>query len=95
MVNNASSLTTTEEGKEIDSYSLKTLIKKYNVSSAVLKMDCEGCEYNLLNEETETLRKFKRIQIEYHYKHEPLVNKLKTTEFNVKYTNSKNLKIRM
>ncbi len=75
------------EGKEIQLYSLKKIIKDFNLDGdLLLKMDCEGCEYNLLNEDSETLKKFKRIQIEYHYGYEKLVDKLKECNFKIEYT---------
>ncbi|MEM3191243.1 MAG: FkbM family methyltransferase [Candidatus Parvarchaeota archaeon] len=77
------------DGSEINIYSLKTLISKYNIDSGILKMDCEGCEYNLLNEDNETIRKFEMIQIEYHYGHEQLVKKLEGCGFSVRYTKPK------
>jgi hypothetical protein len=49
-------------------------------------MDCEGCEYNLVNEGKSTMQKFKRIQIEYHYGYEKLVRKLKECGFRVKFS---------
>ena len=52
----------------------------------LLKMDCEGCEYNLLNENPDTLKMFKKIIIEYHYGYEKLIAKLKDCSFDVKYT---------
>jgi FkbM family methyltransferase len=52
----------------------------------LLKMDCEGCEYNLLNEEPSTLKMFKKIIIEYHYGYEKLDRKLKDCNFDVNYT---------
>ena len=52
----------------------------------LLKMDCEGCEYNLLNEEPDTLKIFKKIIIEYHYGYEKLIAKLKDCNFDVNYT---------
>ena len=52
----------------------------------LLKMDCEGCEYNLLNENPDTLKMFKKIIIEYHYGYEKLIAKLKDCNFDVKYT---------
>ena len=75
-----------EKGKLINLYSLKTILSMFNVKEAVLKMDCEGCEYNLLNEDSDTIRRFKRIQIEYHYGYEELYNYLKNNNFVVKYT---------
>lgn len=86
---NCSDLREIENGPDIDLYSLKTLMNKYNLDSAILKMDCEGCEYNLLNEAYETLKKFSMIEVEYHYGYEKLVDKLKDCGFNVKYTEPK------
>ncbi|MEM4091135.1 MAG: FkbM family methyltransferase [Thermoplasmatales archaeon] len=83
---NCSDLRENENGQEINLYSLKTLVNKYNIDSGILKMDCEGCEYNLLNEDDETIKKFAMIQIEYHYGYEKLVDKLKESGFAVKYT---------
>ncbi|MEM4056966.1 MAG: FkbM family methyltransferase [Thermoplasmatales archaeon] len=84
-----SDLRENENGPDIDLYSLKTLIAKYGIESGILKMDCEGCEYNLLNEADETIKKFTMIQIEYHYGYENLVDKLKECGFAVKYTEPK------
>ena len=46
-----SRLISTTEGKNIPIFSLKTLINKYNIYSGILKIDCEGCEYALLEED--------------------------------------------
>ena len=48
--------------------------------------DTRSCEYNLLNEDDITLKKFKRIQIEYHYGYEKLIYKLEGAGFKCKYT---------
>ena len=74
------------DGIGIKILSLKTLLSDYNVDKAVLKMDCEGCEYNLLKEDNDTLKKFKRIQIEYHYGYEKLKKKLEDAGFTVTYS---------
>jgi len=77
------------KGTLINLYSLKIILSMFNIKDAVLKMDCEGCEYNLLNENRDTIRRFKRIQIEYHYGYEELYklyNYLKDNNFDVKYT---------
>lgn len=73
-------------GKEVDMYSLETIMKKYGVNSGILKMDCEGCEYHLLEEKNEIISKFSQIQIEYHYGYEKLVNKLNECGFNTEFT---------
>ncbi len=79
-------LNSSNEGSEIRTISLKTLLKEYDYESPVLKMDCEGCEYNLLKEDNDTIEKFKRIQIEYHYGYEKLKDKLENCGFVVSYT---------
>ncbi|MEM3830322.1 MAG: FkbM family methyltransferase [Conexivisphaerales archaeon] len=86
---NSSVLRENENGPEINLYSLKTIVSEYGIDSGILKMDCEGCEYNLLNEDDETIKKFAMIQIEYHYGYEKLVDKLKGCGFAVKYTKPK------
>lgn len=79
-------LTPSNDGIRIKIFSIKTLLDKYSIDSALLKMDCEGCEYNLLDEDNDTLRRFKRIQIEYHYGYERLKNKFEEAGFKLKYT---------
>ena len=74
------------DGIRIKIFSLETLLDKYNIDSAMLKMDCEGCESNLLNESNDTLRKFKRIEMEYHYGYEKLKKGLEEAGFKVRYT---------
>lgn len=73
-------------GVDIRIISLKTLLYEYQIDKALLKMDCEGCEYYLLNEDNDILKKFKRIQIEYHYGYEKLKEKLKECGFTVTYS---------
>ena len=65
-------------------YSLETLLNEYGINSAVLKMDCDGCEYNLLNEKDNILRRFNRILIEYHHGYKNLQKKLKKAGFLIK-----------
>ena len=51
----------------------------------VLKMDCEGCEFNaILSESEETIRMFSDIQIEYHKGYKNLKAKLENCGFVVK-----------
>jgi FkbM family methyltransferase len=58
-----------KQGLQIPVYSLDTIISKFNVDKdSILKVDCEGCEYELFkNAPDNSLLKFIRIQIEYHY----------------------------
>ncbi len=81
-----SPLKATSEGEEIEIHSLNTLVKQYNIEEGVLKIDCEGCEYYLLEEKEEILRKFKLIQIEYHYGYGELKTKLESSGFTVSIT---------
>ena len=88
LVSNAGmDLKDSEKGKSIRIYSLKSLLSEFNLNgNLMLKMDCEGCEYNLLNEEDQILANFSKIQIEYHYGYQRLVDKLRMAGFEVKFT---------
>jgi len=45
-----------------------SLVNEMGLKDAVLKMDCEGCEYNaLINASESTLKSFSEIILEYHY----------------------------
>lgn len=69
--------------------SLKTILKQYSnelKGELLLKMDCEGCEYNILEENKETIRQFNRIVVEYHNGYERLKNYLDQCGFNVSFT---------
>ncbi len=74
---------------KIKRVSLWDIIQSYNLQSFVLKMDCEGCEYDLLKEKNEALDRVEAMQIEYHYGYEPLSNYLVNHGFDVTHTESK------
>ena len=86
-----SALKAFDNGIDIKTLSLNTILNDYNIDNAVLKMDCEGCEYNLIKEDNNTLKKFKRIQVEYHYGYEKLKEKLEDAGFNVTYSEPKKI----
>lgn len=70
--------------KKIPTFSLEDLIKDYTNDKLILKIDCEGCEYdNILNTPDHILKKFDQIQIEYHFGYSNLKNKLEKCGFNV------------
>ena len=73
----------------IDRKSLRDLINTYRLESTVLKVDCEGCEYNLLEEDDHVFEKIEAVQIEYHYGYESLADKLRRLGFEVTHTESK------
>jgi len=76
------------EGVKIPIYSLNTIVSKFNVEKgSVLKVDCEGCEYDLFrNASREALDRFDQIEMEYHYGYKELVNILKKNGFKTKNT---------
>ena len=75
-------------GTEIEVISINDIIKKYNVpNNSILKMDCEGCEDEVISSiETNTIRHFSHIQIEYHNGYKKIKNKLEKCGFEVKTT---------
>jgi FkbM family methyltransferase len=79
-------------GIRVPVLSLKKLISDYQVTSAVLKMDCEGSEYScILSSTPETLRTFRKMQIEYHYGTGNLVEKLRNSGFTVSSTRERHV----
>jgi FkbM family methyltransferase len=77
-------LVSSNKGKEVKLYSLEMLINEFDIKEAVLKMDCEGCEYNILNEDDDVLKKFKRIVLEFHYGYKNIESKLRNAGFSTK-----------
>jgi FkbM family methyltransferase len=74
-------------GTQVIFYSLAELLNTYQSDNLVLKLDCEGCEDDIIpTAECETLQRFSKIQIEYHYDYKQLKQKLETCGFSVKMT---------
>ena len=81
-----SDMKSTGRGKQINVYSLDTIVRRYRLRNAVMKIDCEGCEYGvLLNASSKTIRSFSSILIEYHYGYERLEKLLGREGFNIKH----------
>lgn len=75
-------------------YTLETLVKEFGIRNAILKMDCEGCEYEiLLNTDVDTLRTFKQIQVEYHNGYDPLKMRLEEAGFKVEIKRMKSVEV--
>lgn len=55
-----------ERGKKVYVTTLDKLIKDLKLDSIILKMDCEGCEYSLLQLSDQSLDKIDEIMLEYH-----------------------------
>ena len=80
-------LSNTENGIQIPLLSLDEIIEKYHVDSGILKLDCEGCERDvILNSSSESLKKFSQLFVEYHYGYRDLESKLKKSGFSLKIT---------
>jgi len=76
-----------KEGNKIRVESLDEIVKRFNLKHSALKVDCEGCEYDLiLNASDEALKAFDQIIMEYHYGYRNLVKRLRQTRFKVKYS---------
>ena len=74
------------DGIKIPTMTLEDIIKDFDVSNAILKLDCEGCEYEtILNSSSEILQKFTDIQIEYHNGYKNLEKKLLSIGFQVSH----------
>jgi FkbM family methyltransferase len=74
-----------KKGKKIRVTTLEEVVKRFKLKDAILKMDCEGCEYNsILNTPNEVLRNFEQIMLEYHYGYLNLKKKLEEAGFKVK-----------
>ncbi len=80
-----------KDGTNINITTLSQIVKRFDIiDEAILKIDCEGCEYEILLEaQNSDLRKFKQIQIEYHYGYLNLKKKLEDAGFKVNKTSPK------
>lgn len=66
---------------------LDSLAEKYMITDGVLKIDCEGWEYDILESASdELLRKFEYFIVEYHYGYETLENRFISAGFEVTHT---------
>lgn len=75
--------------RKIESINLNSIINNFLEPNrnAVLKCDCEGCEYSvILNANRKTLRRFDQIMIEAHYGYINLKEKLEYAGFKTKHT---------
>jgi FkbM family methyltransferase len=66
-------------GIKVSAGKLSDIINKYNIDAQILKMDCEGCEYDIIlkDKDYDTIKEFDEIGFEYHVKNTKIpVNKL-------------------
>jgi hypothetical protein len=65
---------------------IKNLVNQYETGNIFLKLDCEGCEYDvLLDGDSQTFEKITDIVMEYHGQSEPLISKLTELGFILKH----------
>jgi FkbM family methyltransferase len=93
-----SAMKASESGKKIQILPLSSIVERYRLNNAALKIDCEGCEYEIvLKSDKSTLRRFASILIEYHYGYPRLVKKLKDSGFTIRHVeqehNMKNVNV--
>jgi FkbM family methyltransferase len=76
-----------ETGTTVPIVPLSELVERYDVHDAVLKLDCEGAEYDaIIGNPRDTLRRFRQIQIEYHYGYLNLETCLRQAGFRVRHS---------
>ena len=82
-----SSTNHTNQKLKIQLKTLDKILEENNFEPTLLKLDCEGCEYDIiLSSSKKTLKNFSHIQIEYHYGYKNLKQKLEECGFSVKIT---------
>lgn len=70
--------------------SLGELVRRHDLKDACLKMDCEGCEYPLLENATDgELHAFNGMIMEYHKEPEPLEERLEKAGFKTRLDEKK------
>jgi FkbM family methyltransferase len=77
------------QGITVPLMTLEDILNENNTPNGktILKMDCEGCEYEtILSATVDTLSRFSHIQIEYHYGYKNLKEKLEECGFKVSVT---------
>ncbi len=76
-----------EIGDEVPVVTLKQIADDKGIKDAILKLDVEGYEYEILiNTPKEDLRIFSDMVIEYHYGHERITSYLKEAGYSVSHT---------
>ncbi len=85
---------TVDRGLSIKTVTVDDILECLNEEGIVLKIDCEGCEYDIFeNIRSKTLRKVDEILIEYHYGRKDLISLLRREGFMVKSIAKKGNKV--
>lgn len=80
-------MTTYDQAYMVETISLEDILDKYGIGELdLLKLDCEGCEYRVLERTSpDTLRRIRRIIMEYHNGPQKLASILTINGFQVSY----------
>lgn len=79
-----SAAASSKSGERVRMVTLKEIVDSYPVRDALLKLDCEGAEYEILLEsDAGTLRTFSEIILEYHYGYSDISTHLEGCGFRV------------
>ncbi|MEZ0346220.1 MAG: FkbM family methyltransferase [Infirmifilum sp.] len=73
-------------------YTLGSLVGEFGIDDVVLKMDCEGCEYDAVTD-PEVLKVFRQVVIEYHRGYGKLVEILERAGFKTTIKPVKSVKV--
>lgn len=83
---NESSAISQSDGVEVPVTTLEDIVKKYAIKDWVMKMNCEGCEYDVFEAtDIKIINTFSEIYMHYHKNPIPLVRKLEESGFKVEY----------
>jgi len=75
----------TSEGVPIRFSSLGELVERFSLRNAILKVNCEGCEHELLlGSDEQTISCFEQVAIEYHGNPKAIAKKVKRAGFHVR-----------
>lgn len=73
-----------DKNEDIPLVTLEDIVRDYKIENALMKMDCEGYEYDiLLKASNEVLLHFDYIVLEYHYGYKELEKRLQEAGFKV------------
>lgn len=85
MSTQTSALRRFDRGIKVRIRSLSQVCSQLNIHDGILKLDCEGCEYDaILSSDLMTLRSFSEMIVEYHGKPMTLIEKLRAAGFDVR-----------
>jgi len=72
-------------GVLVEKMNLDAIVNRFGITHAVLKVDCEGCEYALFRDAHSPLAAFDDILVEYHYGPEEIEVELRAAGFEIVY----------